>query len=152
ASATIQCMRKRVMSGTRGHESSEKLVDRLDAVIDQADWPTLRTGKLRGQGDAQSLVDGRRDLGRSDRPILGGITDFVGSADGLPPLDRASREKYRPAGWMVIASAGRIDFGGPPELPEREDHRRLQQSSCTQVFQERRGGVVEVRPDLILVA
>ena len=52
----------------------------------------------------------------------------------------------------MVAAAGRIDLGRPAELAERQHHRRLEHPPPRQVFQQGRVGIVEIGPDLVLVA
>ena len=52
----------------------------------------------------------------------------------------------------MVAAAGRIDLGRAAELAEREHHGRSRASRAAQIFEQRGVGVIEVRPDLVLVA
>ncbi len=52
----------------------------------------------------------------------------------------------------MVAAAGRVDLGRPPELAEGQDHRAAEQPPPLQVLEQGRVGVVEVGPDLVLVA
>ena len=69
-------------------------------MVDEPERAALGAGQLGGQVDPQPLVDRRGDLGRGDRPVLGGVADLVGGAR------RPARPGSGPPAKRTVQQAG----------------------------------------------
>src|SRR5207245_1527514 len=79
-----------------GPPGLEQLLDRLHAVIDQRQWPVLWAGEFFVNFEAETVIEGRGDLGGGHRAGLRDVAELVRLADNLTGADRAAAHDDRP--------------------------------------------------------
>src|SRR5437867_296315 len=113
----------------------KELADGLDAMVHEADRPSLRPRELQPEIDSESLVNRRGHLCRSGRAVDRITADFIRGAHDTASLDGPPAQQDCPGLRPMIAPAGRVDLGRSPELPHRENDGLLEQASRLEIFQ-----------------
>src|SRR5262249_6124131 len=99
--------------------------------------------------DAERVIDGRRDVGRLDRPVRDALAVLGRRADHLAAADSRAREEQRGHRAPVIAAVVLIDLRRAAELAEAGDESLAQEARVGHVLDQRREAAVELRQLLL---